>query len=143
MELLSNELLHILQHSLGVNQYGQGEMYRNRFCAGGKDIEKCQELTKLGYMVERNPVFNDPWWSVTESGIQAVLLRSPKPEPKGKRWKCLAPWRDPKSPQSDGHWFDVFAETRSKARYKAFLELCDVADMHRSQLINITVKSSI
>jgi len=78
-ELLSKELLHILQHSLGVDQYGQGEMYRNRFCAGGKDIEKCQELTRIGYMVERKPVFNDPRWSVTEEGIQAVQEQSPKP----------------------------------------------------------------
>ena len=141
MTTLTSEQLHILQHSLGVDQYGQGEMYRNRFRAGGKDVAKCQELTKLGYMVERPPVFNDPWWSVTEEGIKAVLEQSPKPQPKGKRWKCLAPWRDPKSSESDGYWFDVFAETRSKARYQAFLELSDLG-IERDQFIYITVRAA-
>lgn len=31
---LTSEQLHVLQHALGLDKYGQGEMYRNHFCAG-------------------------------------------------------------------------------------------------------------
>ncbi len=33
--------LEILQHALGVDKYGQGDMYRNHFCAGGDDEAVC------------------------------------------------------------------------------------------------------
>ena len=42
--------LEILQHALGVDQYGRGEMYRNHFCAGGDDEATCRELVEMGYM---------------------------------------------------------------------------------------------
>jgi len=41
---LSSKQLEILQHSLGVDQYGRGEMYRNHFCAGADDEPACREL---------------------------------------------------------------------------------------------------
>lgn len=77
---LNQRQLEILQHSLGVDQYGQGEMYRNHFCAGGGDEMICRELVALGYMstFERSylPYYN---CRVTESGIAAMLIESPKP----------------------------------------------------------------
>ncbi len=42
--------LEILQHALGVDEYGRGQMYRNHFCAGGSDEDICRELVALGYM---------------------------------------------------------------------------------------------
>lgn len=42
--------LEILQHALGVDKYGQGEMYRNHFCAGVDDEATCRELVEMGYM---------------------------------------------------------------------------------------------
>ena len=73
--------LEILQHSLGVDKYGQGEMYRNRFCAGGDDEPICRELVALGLMqqhptTEWLPYFN---CSVTDAGKAAVKAESPKP----------------------------------------------------------------
>jgi hypothetical protein len=100
---MDHKLLHILQHTLGVDQYGQGNQYRNHFVAGGKDVEKCRELVELGFMVERkdNGLTNgSPWFSVTQSGIDAVALESPKP---------------PKL-------------TKSKQRYRRFLEFGDGFD---------------
>jgi hypothetical protein len=86
---MDNELLHILQHSLGLDQYGQGNQYRNHFCAGGKDVERCRELVAMGYMREFSPSFltgDAPGFIVTPSGIDAVALHSPKP-PKLSRGK--------------------------------------------------------
>lgn len=71
--------LEILQHSLGVDQYGQGRMYRNHFCAGGSDETTCQELVQMGYMrtFTRSylPYYN---CTVTDEGKAAMLDQSPK-----------------------------------------------------------------
>ena len=77
---MTHEQLEILQHALGVDQYGRGEMYRNHFCAGGSDEAICRELVALGYMqnfeLEGLPYYN---CVVTEAGKAAMLAESPKP----------------------------------------------------------------
>ena len=80
MTRLTTEQLQILQHALGLDQYGQGKMYRNHFCAGGDDEPVCRSLVELGYMetFERAylPYYN---CTVTRAGKQAVLRESPPP----------------------------------------------------------------
>ncbi len=70
--------LGILQHALGVDQYGQGNPYRNHFCAGVADEPTCRELVAMGYMAtfERSflPYYN---CTVTEEGKAAMLRESP------------------------------------------------------------------
>ncbi|WP_186214668.1 hypothetical protein [Burkholderia gladioli] len=56
-----------------------------------------------------------------------------------REWKCLAPWR---SELDDAAWFSVTASTRSKARYKAYLELSDVSDMSGKDMIRIRVRAA-
>lgn len=56
-----------------------------------------------------------------------------------REWRCLAPWRD--EWESDA-WFTVTASTRSKARYKAFLDLQDVCDLSGKDLIHIRVRAT-
>lgn len=77
---MTAEQLQILQHALGVDQYGRGEMYRNHFCAGGKDVPVCESLVALGFVetFERAylPYYN---CTVTEAGKRAMLAESPKP----------------------------------------------------------------
>jgi hypothetical protein len=84
---MTPEQLQIIQHALGVNEYGKGAMYRNHFCAGGKDEELCRQLVAMGYMrtwqgadeggrVPHYPYYN---CSVTETGKAAMLAESPKP----------------------------------------------------------------
>jgi hypothetical protein len=71
--------LEILQHAFGVDRYGQGEFYRNNFCAGGEDVVECKELVKMGFMAsfEREwlPYFN---CTVTEAGKKAMIKESPE-----------------------------------------------------------------
>ena len=78
--MLTSEQLQILQHSLGLDEYGQGEMYRNHFCAGGGDEDVCRELVAMGYMKTFTrsylPYYN---CTVTGEGKKAVLSESPKP----------------------------------------------------------------
>ena len=96
--MLTPRQLEILQHSLGVDQYGQGQMYRNHFCADGSDEGICRELVALGFMWEWHKSYQEmfPYYncSVTEAGKAAMLAESPKP---------------PKL-------------TRSQKRYRAFLK---------------------
>lgn len=88
---LSKELLHILQHSLGVNEYGEGEQFRNHFCAGGDDVARCRQLAEYGYMKENTRIHpslsgGSPAFNVTPEGIDAVALQSPT-KPKLSRSK--------------------------------------------------------
>lgn len=71
--------LEILQHSLGVDQYGQGRMFRNHFVGGEKE---CRLLVASGYMTEHPAselTGGDPWFRVTEAGKREVIEQSPKP----------------------------------------------------------------
>lgn len=78
------ELLHILQHSLGVDQYGLGRQYRNNFVTGPSttDFPKCMELVGLGLMKDDGPqrmAGGDHCFTVTEAGRIAMQVSSPKP----------------------------------------------------------------
>jgi hypothetical protein len=97
--------IHILQHSLGLNQYGQGEMYRNYFATSteGKDYRDITELVNAGLMQDHgeNKIYGGMHvFSVTEKGIEYVKSESPLPPPEPKM-------------------------TRSQKRYKRFLEYGD------------------
>lgn len=73
------EQLHILQHSLGVDEYGQGNMYRNHYVG---DCESCRPLVSLGLMTEHPAselTGGDPLFRVTEAGKKAMIEASPKP----------------------------------------------------------------
>lgn len=74
--------LFILQHSLGVDGYGRGPQYRNKFVTGpgGKDFAACQTLTERGLMIDHGAkeIFGGMHvFTVTPAGIDYVALNSP------------------------------------------------------------------
>lgn len=76
--------LHILQHSLGVDRYGQGRQYRNHFVTdeGSSDYQHCMALVEAGLMTRRpgNALSGgDDIFIVTRAGIDFVSANSPKP----------------------------------------------------------------
>lgn len=81
---MDSKHLHILQHSLGLDQYGRGTFYRNHFVTGegSKDHADCMALVEIGYMGVRksHPLAggDDGFW-VTEAGKRAVREHSPSP----------------------------------------------------------------
>lgn len=82
---MGNEL-GILQHSLGIDKYGRGNQYRNRFVTGpdGKDFAACQALTERGLMIDHGArdIFGGMHlFTVTPAGIDYVALNSPAPPP--------------------------------------------------------------
>ena len=78
---MTPEQLQILQHSLGLDQYGKGRETRNHFCAGVADEPICRELVAMGYMVQHRTTEVFPYFncSVTDAGRQAVRNESPNP----------------------------------------------------------------
>lgn len=74
--------LHILQHSLGVDQYGEGRHSRNIFVTGpdGSDFITCTELVKAGLMINRGSSAlsgGGDCFVVTPKGVDFVALNSP------------------------------------------------------------------
>jgi hypothetical protein len=78
--------LHILQHALGLDDYGQGEPYRNHFVTGPEcsDWPLCMAHFEAGRMErhEPRPIFGggDHYcFTVTAAGKAFVAERSPAP----------------------------------------------------------------
>ena len=81
---MSPKLLHILQHSLGLDEYGRGTFYRNRFVTreGSIDHLLCMELVELGYMKHYPAVEmfgGSDGFVVIEEGKRICLAESPAP----------------------------------------------------------------
>lgn len=81
---LTPKQLHYLQHSLGLDDHGQGRQYRNHYvigpeCDGYADL---RELMELGMMKEYGPreiAGGMHTFTVTPDGIDAVAFQSPPP----------------------------------------------------------------
>jgi hypothetical protein len=108
---LTTGQLEILQHALGVDQYGRTPKgytpyTRNYFCAGGADEPICKELVALGYMkqhatTEAYPYFN---CSVTDAGKKAMHAESPAPPKLSRGKKRYQEYLDADCDMTFGEW---------------------------------------
>jgi len=76
--------LHILQHSLGLDEFGQGTSYRNHYVAsdGHHSFSECCELVEAGFMKRYPPsqlTGGGDLFAVTDAGRTYVAMHSPKP----------------------------------------------------------------
>lgn len=114
---MTTKQLEILQHALGVDQYGQGEMYRNHFCAGGDDETVCRELVALGYMETfvrtYLPYYN---CTVTEAGKTMMLAESPKPPKLSRGQRRYREFLNADTGGSFGEWLRD-AKQRARSRW--------------------------
>lgn len=74
--------LETLQHALGLDEFGEGRMFRNHFVAGkgSTDFLMCTSLVDLGLMVSRGAselTGGDTCFTVTANGIAYMKLHSP------------------------------------------------------------------
>lgn len=98
-----SNLLSILQHSLGVDKFGRGYQYRNRFVTGEGSVDHptCMAAVEQGLMQRYagNALTGEmDLFVVTAAGKEFVRVNSPKPD----------------------------ARQRRKDRYSRFLHLSDV-----------------
>jgi hypothetical protein len=91
---LTARQLEVLQHTVGVDQYGRGPKYRNYFCAGDDDETVCRELVSMGYMKQHPTTDNLPYFncSATDDGIRAMMAESPKPPKLTRGQQRYADW---------------------------------------------------
>ena len=98
--------LQIIQHSLGLDQYGRGEMYRNRFVAGPghRNQPEIDQLVAEGLMEDCSGQVHPSLlgegarlFCVTDAGIEWVKSNSPKPPRRTKaqeRYRRFLKWGD-------------------------------------------------
>ena len=76
---LSRREIEILQHSLGLDRYGRGSMYRNHYVAGGEDAAICRRLVAVGMMLEgrATPLTGgDPLFFVSMEGKHVAVAQA-------------------------------------------------------------------
>jgi hypothetical protein len=85
-DAMTSRQLEILQHTLGVDQYGRiprgfTDYTRNHFCAGLADERTCRELIAIGLMQQHATTSWLPYFncSATDAGKAMVHLESPAP----------------------------------------------------------------
>lgn len=93
------KILQVLQHSLGVDKYGNGEQYRNRFVTGpgSSDFAICRECVAAGLMEDYGKCEEfggSHIFEVTPKGIDYVATESPKAPPKPKLTRSQKRYRD-------------------------------------------------
>ncbi len=93
------KILHILQHSLGVDEFGRGEQYRNHFCTGpgSDDHGDCLSAVSQGLMTRRiapEGYGGMDFFFVTDSGRSFVADRSPSPPKLTRSQKRYRAWLD-------------------------------------------------
>jgi hypothetical protein len=86
-----DQSLHVLQHSLGLDEFGQGNPYRNHFVAGNghHDWSFLMEHVAAGRMEQHDPnalTGGMSCFTVTDAGREYVRVNSPPP-PKLSRSK--------------------------------------------------------
>jgi len=102
--------LHILQHSLGLDDCGRGRDYRNHFVTGegSTDYPDCLALCELGLMKNHGGselTGNMDCFSVTDAGRKAVRLESPKPPKVSRSRQRYLRWLGgPSCAMSFGEW---------------------------------------
>lgn len=101
--------LHILQHSLGLDEYARGVPYRNHFCTGpgGDDYAHCVALVERGLMTRSkgNAITGgDDVFRVTDAGRRHVFEHSPKPPTLTRAQRRYRDYLDADGGLSFGAW---------------------------------------
>lgn len=103
--------LHILQHSLGLDDYGQGKQYRNHFVTGPDcdNWSMCMAHVEAGRMVRHGPraIFGgaDSYcFVVTDKGRAFVISNSPQPPKLTRGQRTYRRFLDCDSGMKFGEW---------------------------------------
>lgn len=110
VEKLTPEELHILQHALGLDQYGQGTWYRNHYVTSDGPSparDRLKRMESLGLVWCYSLALlraDDTGWSVTELGKQVVREQSPPPPKLTRSQQRYRAWLQVDCGLSFGQW---------------------------------------
>lgn len=101
--------LEILQHALGVDQYGRGRHERNAFVTGpeGQDFVHCQELVACGHMKTLGAIAafgGNHKFMVTPAGVSHVAQHSPQPPKLTRGQQRYQSYLDADCNETFGEW---------------------------------------
>lgn len=104
--------LHILQHSLGVDQYGRGDQYRNHFATGEGSVDHpiCNTLVERKLMTVRRdyaPYGGMDVFFVTDEGKRWVADNSPAPPKLTRSQRRYQDYLDADTGLSFGEWLQT------------------------------------
>lgn len=115
MSAVTERQLQVLRHSLGLNYAGNGRIYRNHFCAGGDDVETCEQLTAAGLMsrsnVHRDLAGGHPTFYVTDAGRNLVAQTRPATPRLSRSQRRYRAFLDADSGLSFGEWLKADRST--------------------------------
>ncbi|MBB4520521.1 UNVERIFIED_ORG: hypothetical protein M2435_001301 [Rhizobium sophorae] len=119
--MMDAKQLHILQHSLGIDQYGRGRMYRDHFVTGegSDDHADCMALTAPGYLTRRAnvPMYGgSDLFRVTDAGKRAVVEASPAPPKISAAKQRYLDYLDADSSMPFGQWLKWKSKQSAEAR---------------------------
>lgn len=108
---MTPEQLHIIAHSLGVDQYGQGRQYRNHFVTDSysRDGAICESLCAYGLM-RRNDVISteltggSDCYRVTENGKRMFFSNCLTPPKKTRGQRRYEEWLSIDGGETFGEW---------------------------------------
>lgn len=115
---MNDQLLHILQHSLGVGDYGDKPSHRNHFVtgAGSDDFDNCMKLVCLGLMQTRTMnkelTGGDDCFVVTTKGVDYVALNSPTRPPQPKLTRSKQRYQDYRRSEYNGSFAEYLGVAR-------------------------------
>ena len=117
---MSAEILHIIQHSLGCDQYGRGTMYRNHFVTGdgSVDFPICIAATLFGLMTRRvgHPLSGgDDVFNVTAEGKQWMADNSPAPPKLTRSQRRYKAYLDADTSMTFRQWISYWKEPKRGA----------------------------
>ncbi|PZU71094.1 hypothetical protein [Sphingobium sp.] len=114
-------LLHVIQHSLGVDEFGRGEQHRNYFVTGegSTDHPICMEGVARGLMEIRRAKYElyggDDVFAVTAAGKQWMAENSPQPPKLTRSQERYQAWLEQDSSESFGDYLRRLAR-KAKAQ---------------------------
>jgi hypothetical protein len=102
---MTDKQLRILQHTLGLDEYGRGSMYRNYYATGPESDPDCEALAEMGFMKQHPAqLFDGLYFSVTDKGKEAVRELSPTPPKLTRSQKRYLRWANADCGLSFGQW---------------------------------------
>lgn len=109
--------LSVLQHALGVDQYGRGTQYRRHFVTGpgSDDYATCCALVEAGHMTRRDgsPLTGgDDLFLVTHEGRRWMAENSPAPPKLTRSQARYQRYLDADNDLSFREWLDTAREPR-------------------------------
>lgn len=123
-------ILSVLQHSLGVDQYGRGNQYRDHFVCGEghDDYAACCAAVEQGLMTRRESAMvgdNGSLFRVTQAGRTWMAENSPAPPKLTRSQQRYQRYLDADCPMTFREWLDYdkpdlfTAHSRAMARMPA------------------------